>query len=82
MATPPSSVAKSKPRCTEVCPVDISVRLPARMSGAGLFNSIVVTLSALEWTETGRDRDRDEDRLTDVERLMENERLIAAMGGS
>lgn len=52
------------------------------MSGAGLFNSIVVTLSALEWTETGRDRDRDEDRLTDVERLMERERLIAAMGGS
>ena len=58
------------------------MRLPARMSGAGLFNSIVVTLSALEWTETGRDRDRDEDRLTDVERLMESERLIAAMGGS
>ena len=58
------------------------MRLPARMSGAGLFISMVVTLSALEWTETGRDRDRDEDRLTDVERLMESERLIAAMGGS
>lgn len=60
----------------------MSVRLPARRSGVGLLCSIVVTLSALEWTETGRDRARDEDRLMDVERLIECERLIAAMGAS
>ena len=60
----------------------MSVRLPARRSAVGLLCSIVVILSALEWTETGRDRVRDDDRLTDVERLMESERRIAAMGAA
>lgn len=48
----------------------------------GLLCSMVVTLSALEWRETGRDRVRDVDRRMDVERLMECERLMAAMGAS
>ena len=43
---------------------------------------MVVTLSVFEWMDTGRDRGRDKDRLTDVERLKVSERLIAAMGGS
>ena len=60
----------------------MSVRLPARRSDVGLLCSMVVMLSVIEWMDTGRDRGRDEDRFTDVERLKVSERLIAAMGES
>jgi len=57
IATPPSSVAKSKPRSTKRSPVDISVRLPVNVSLAGLLSS-VVTLSARDAMDVGRDVDR------------------------
>jgi hypothetical protein len=77
IATPPSSVAKSNPRWTERRPVDISVRLPVRGSGGGLL-SRVVTLSAREAIETGRDVDR----RMDIDRLIECDRLMAASGAA
>jgi hypothetical protein len=81
IATPPSSVAKSNPRWTERSPVDISVRLPVRGSGGGLL-SRVMTLSAREAIETGRDLGRDVDRRIDVDRLIECDRLMAAKGAA
>jgi len=78
IATPPSSVAKSNPRWTERRPVDISVRLPVRGCCMGSLLSRVVTLSAREAIETGRDVDR----RTDIDRLIERDRLMLASGAA
>jgi hypothetical protein len=48
MATPPSSIAKSNPRCIDLIPVAMSVRLPDRGSKDGLESppSAVLPLEA------------------------------------
>ena len=53
IATPFSSVEKSKPRCIERCPVDMSVLLPERPSLIGWESD--ATLSVRPYIDVGRD---------------------------
>jgi hypothetical protein len=71
IATPCSSVEKSKPRCISCSPVDISVRLPTRMSIEGrrgsrdmspklsALDTVDILLAMRECLRDSRDVDRD-----------------------
>ena len=70
IATPPSSVEKSNPRCTDRIPVDISVRLARRGSCALRISSDRSSmLLACDAREEGRDVCESGRRLEDIDGL-------------
>jgi hypothetical protein len=73
IATPPSSVAKSKPRCTERIPVDMSVRLAQR--GSCVLRKSNDKLSTLEQAIDARDMCEDGRRREDAYGLERNDSL-------